>query len=49
MNVSEFRALSQKVILHSRGGDKDKIFRVNAVKFYRSDATALLIFKLGAR
>jgi len=49
VNVSEFRALCQKVILHSRGGDKDKIFHVSPMKSYRSDATAPLIFKLGAR
>jgi len=49
VNVSELRALCQKVILHSRDGEKSKIFRVHAVKFYRSEVTATLIFKLGAR
>ena len=49
MNVSELRALCQKVILHSRGGDKGKLFRVHVVKYYGSEARATLIFKPGAR
>ena len=49
MNVSELTALCQKVILHSRDVDKCKTFRVHAVKSYRSEVTATLIFKLGAR
>jgi hypothetical protein len=49
VNVSELRALCQKVILHPRGGDKDKIFRVHVVKSYRSEVTTTLTFKLGVR
>jgi hypothetical protein len=49
VNVSEFRVLCQKVILHSCGGDKDKIFHVHSVKSYRNEVTATFIFKLGAR
>ena len=48
-NVSELRTICRKVDLHSRGGDKDKIFRVRAVKSYRSEVTATLVFKLGGR
>ena len=47
MNVPELRAICQKVILHSRGGEKGKIFRVHAVKSYNIEVTAALIFKLG--
>ena len=49
MNASGIGALCQKVILHSRNCDKCKIFRVHAVKFYRSAVTATLICKLDAR
>jgi hypothetical protein len=49
VNVSELRALCQKVILHSLGCDKGKLFRVHVVKHYRSEATATSTFKLGAR
>jgi hypothetical protein len=49
VNVSELRALCQKVMLHSPGGDKGKLFRVHVVKYYVSEATATLISKLGAR
>lgn len=49
MNVSELRALCQRAILHSRGGNKGKLFCVLPVKSYRSAVTALIIVKLGAR
>jgi len=42
-------ALYQKVILHSRVGDKSKIFRILPVKSYRGEVRALLSIKLCAR
>ena len=42
-------ALYQKVILHSRGGDKGKIFRILPVKSYRCEIRALLSIKLCTR
>ena len=49
VNGSELRALCQKVILHSRDGEKGKIFRVHDVKSYKSEITATLISKVCAR
>jgi hypothetical protein len=43
VNVSELRALYQKVILQSPGGDKGKLFLVHVVKCYGSETTATLI------
>jgi hypothetical protein len=47
--MPQLRALCQKVILYSRGGEESKIFRVGAVKSYKSEVRVTLIFKQAAR